>query len=801
MSIRPRSRAALIAAACLPLLVAPGAAYAEEFNVPAGRLGDVIVAIGVTTQATIVLADPILVGRRSPGVRGNVPLRIALRRALQGTGAEAIFRGKGIVQIRLRPEPAKPIKRSPAPAPAPEWPVGQAAEDGDIIVTASKQDIPLLNYPGSVKIVEPNAGWLNAHASDGTAALSRLMPALGATNLGAGRNKLFIRGIADSSFSGPTQTTTGEYLGDVRLTYNAPNPDLNLYDMKRFEVLEGPQGTLYGASSLGGIVRLLPNAPDVQTFDGTATANVGAVRHGGISADGAVMLNLPLVKGRLALRLVAFGGRAAGYIDAPLQKRNNINRMTSYGQRLALRAEDIGGWTIEAGSVAQNIAAGDGQYVLRGEPDFTRSNLIAQPFDNNYRLGYLSVARQFGQASLDSVTSLAHHDLSTVYDATGIDATSQPVLYREGNKITLLQHETRVSGGGSRAPWVTGVSLISSVNRLYLSFEDPDHPLEADQQGGVKNMQWEVGFFGQMTRPVLSHLSITLGGRLTLAHGSRQLIDFPLGELTDPGRWNAHFSGTVGASWNSGGPVTVFFHHQQGYRPGGLGIVLEEPGLTTRKFVSDNLSINELGVRWRSGADRFSGQAAFFIADWRNIQADLIGDLGLPYTANVGRGIVHGFDIDLSWRVSSSLSLKGSAFLNDSRLVDPAPDFVLAAGTKGRFKRTLPNVARAGGRLAASWVVRLKPGRILNIDAAARYVGRSQLGLSKPLDVSQGDYIVGDASIRLETPSLGISLGIANIGDVYGNSFSYGNPVGLGSRNQITPLRPRTVTVGLDMRF
>jgi outer membrane receptor protein involved in Fe transport len=69
------------------------------------------------------------------------------------------------------------------------------------------------------------------------------------TQLGPGRNKLFIRGVADSSFTGPTQATVGQYLGDVRLNYNAPDPDLNLYDIARVEVVEGPQGTLYGAGS------------------------------------------------------------------------------------------------------------------------------------------------------------------------------------------------------------------------------------------------------------------------------------------------------------------------------------------------------------------------------------------------------------------------------------------------------------------------------------------------------------------------------------------------------------------------
>src|SRR3546814_5101990 len=81
------------------------------------------------------------------------------------------------------------------------------------------------------------------------------------THLGPGRNKLFIRGIADSSFTGPTQSTVGQYFGDIRLSYNAPDPDLRLYDIDNVEILEGPQGTLYGAGSLGGIIPVRSESP------------------------------------------------------------------------------------------------------------------------------------------------------------------------------------------------------------------------------------------------------------------------------------------------------------------------------------------------------------------------------------------------------------------------------------------------------------------------------------------------------------------------------------------------------------
>jgi len=92
---------------------------------------------------------------------------------------------------------------------------------------------------------------------------------------GPGRDKLFIRGFwPDSSFNGPTQATTGQYLGDVRLNYNAPDPDLDLYDMKRVEVLVGPQRNASMACRLArrGVIRLVPNEPDA---DEISAGNIG----------------------------------------------------------------------------------------------------------------------------------------------------------------------------------------------------------------------------------------------------------------------------------------------------------------------------------------------------------------------------------------------------------------------------------------------------------------------------------------------------------------------------------------------
>jgi outer membrane receptor protein involved in Fe transport len=777
-------------------------AHAEHFNIPAGRLGEVAGAVGVQGGVTIAVTDPEVAARRSPGVRGDLSVPAALDRALRGTGATAIFYDPTTIRIVARAVAPAPARRpQPQPQPPPPAPPAPPQEVEAVVVTASKQQMLVDTYPGSVKVIPLDAGWVGRNAAEGTAAITKLTPSLGSTNLGPGRDKLFIRGIADSSFSGPTQATVGQYLGDVRLNYNAPDPDLNLYDMKQIEVLVGPQGALYGASSLGGVIRLVPNAPDTHAAFGTMAAGVSTTRFGGTGGDGAVMVNLPLVEDRFAVRYVASGGLDAGYIDAPARGLRDINSTRSSGQRITWRVEAWSSWTFDLGLAFQNIATADGQYTLRGDPPLTRDNLVPQPFRNTYRLVYIAARGQFGDAELVTTTSMVRHKLTTVFDATGRDGSTRPQRFKEDNDITMFIHETRVSGGGQRSPWVVGVGSLFNFSVLSRELGPVAAPARI---AGVVNAQAEVALFGQGSRPLTDTLTGTVGGRLTFANSTGFLINdiasgtgfMPVDGALESSRNALRFSGALALDWRPPGPLSVFFHYQQGYRAGGLAVAPSGSTLQSQKFVADDLNMNEVGVRLgRQGRDRLTLRAAVFAADWNHIQADLIDSSGLPYTTNVGRGRIFGLDGELTGRLSPTLTVSAAAFLNGSTLRPAGPEF----STGGR--QTLPNVARDGARFAATWRRDLAGGVKLESDASLRYVGESKLGVGPQLDISQGDYWVADAGARLDFGGFAVSLDVANLGDVRANTFAFGNPFGLAQRDQMTPLRPRTVRLGIDTRF
>ncbi|GGP00817.1 hypothetical protein EV664_1241 [Stakelama pacifica] len=141
--------------------------------------------------------------------------------------------------MRLLRQPARSA-REDAPrrrrVPPPQPPV-KPPPPKEIIITASKQDVAQADYPGAFDVASFDEAQSLHLGNEGSEALLRELPNMTSTNLGSGRNKLFIRGIADSSFNGQLQSTISQYFGESRLTYSAPDPDLALYDIEKVEVV------------------------------------------------------------------------------------------------------------------------------------------------------------------------------------------------------------------------------------------------------------------------------------------------------------------------------------------------------------------------------------------------------------------------------------------------------------------------------------------------------------------------------------------------------------------------------------
>lgn len=786
----------LLASVSIAWVAASCPAHAADeisFDIPAGRLNVALISFATQAGVSIDTSEPALRLVRVGGLRGRFTLREGLRRLLQGTGYNfGISRGNVVRLFREPAARARPeVPRSArAAAPSPE-PVVQVPTPPEIIVTASKQNVALADYPGGFHAASFDDARSLRSGSGGSEVLLRNLPNLASTNLGSARNKIFVRGIADSSFNGQLQSTVSQYFAESRLTYSAPDPDLALYDVEKVEIVEGPQGTLYGAGSLGGVIHIVPRPPVSGEFEVSGTAAL-ALTGNQLGADGALVANIP-IGGRAAARIVGYRIIRPGYIDDVRRGLSDVNRTDVLGVRATFRVELQPGLSFDAGILSQDTGSRDGQYTDDPRSSaLTRRSFFAQPFYNDYRMGFGTFRADLGFAKLLSNTSYTYHAINTVFDATS-PATQIPQLFQEDMQVRLLTHETRLSGSTNLiSTWVAGLSIAHNVNRID-RFLGP-----ADALAVISNVRSEtldVALFGEATLPIWRNVSVTGGGRLShfvrfddFSSQSGTASGEPTGSLT-------RLLPTAALSWHPWKGMMAYLRYQEGFRPGAQQLTGSGDQVEVTSFQPDEIRTSEIGMRFGADAgSRFSGGLSYAFSRWDRVQADLVTSAGFPYVDNLGSAQVQYVSANLAWQPTSALGLEVSAFNTSSKL-----DRV-TTGTEADVDGNLPNVAESGWRVTARfepWIADTK----ITLDGSVGYIGTSYLGARAPFDLSQGDYVDAAVGARVDFGRWGVSVDIENLMDSRANRFSYGNPFSVADGNQRTPLRPRTVRIGIDAKF
>lgn len=773
------SKPALAAALVFCLVPAPSLAAAQKvFGIAAGPLASALDELAQQSGISVGATDPGVSSARTSGVRGRMSARSALQKILSGTGYRAVPIDGSTYRL-AREAPRKP-SRTPVRSSSP------AAVDNDtIIVTASKSTASLLRFPGTVTMVQ-TAGDLRFGANDkrdmhliaaGTSILQT-------TDLGDGRNKLFIRGIADSSFAGPTRSTANVYFGEVQLGYNGADPNLNLYDIDRVEILEGPQGALYGAGAIGGIIRLSPNAPDASRFTYSGLSSIASTQGGAASYGLAGMANLPLLSDRIAVRTVGFYTRDGGYINDTGRNLRNINRTTAKGGRASLRITPGDGWTADFGLIIQQTDARDMQYTVRGAPGLSRASSIAQPFDGDFLLLQAVINKRWdsGLQLLAASGSVKHHS-DDRFDATPRTRPDLLIAYDTHDRNQLYTQEVRltraVANGNS---WLIGLAYIGDHDAIQRELGSPNNPQDIV---GVTNQSTDLSVFGEGTIAATQRLSLTAGSRLTWARTDSDPVFTRRDNNFIRGRSSVRFSPMLAANMLIAPRLSWFARYGSGFRTGGLAVA---PGIgRVANFTPDSIHVIESGLRLqRQATAGLAASISISRARWNAIQADLIDRRGFPYTTNIGDGRIVGIEASVDWVPSAGLHLTGSTFYNHSSLTNPITPL---SRQEGAALPVTPGFAANGG-VGYQWT---RGGdATMTVMAAGRYTGHSFVGVGTMLNVKQGDYAAVDLSAGWKRHGIGISLNFDNLLDQDGNRFALGNPFGVAARDQMTPLRPRT---------
>ena len=232
----------------------------------------------------------------------------------------------------------------------------------EVVVTARKREENLQDVPISIDVLtHTDLQHLGIVQFDDYA---QRIPSISFISVGPGTQVFFMRGVSDGSNPNYANTSaTGFFLDDISLSWFGVQPDLHLYDIERIEVLNGPQGTTFGASSMSGAVRYITNKPNVNAFSAGADFDGGKIQGGQENWSEEAFLNVPLIDGRLGLRVSAFSASHGGFINNLLTTRNwkngtvsnnvewarnDYNREHQEGGRVALKAVFSDSWSATA---------------------------------------------------------------------------------------------------------------------------------------------------------------------------------------------------------------------------------------------------------------------------------------------------------------------------------------------------------------------------------------------------------------------------------------------------------------------
>jgi outer membrane receptor protein involved in Fe transport len=320
---------------------------------------------------------------------------------------------------------------------------------GEVIVTAQRRAEDEREVPTSISVLG-GAALENMHIEN-LEDISRAVPGLSfAAGGGPGLDNIEMRGVSSTSGS----ATVGIYLDDVPVTvtnlYNgAVEP--RLFDLDRVEVLRGPQGTLYGSSSMGGAIRFISNQPDLSAYGGSVSSLVSGTRHGGVNYDEQGVLNVPLIEGRAAVRIGVDVGQDSGYIDNYTLSDELARRGTNDDKWSVLRlsgkvaVDDT--LTITPALFGQWEKTGDTSVFYPGVGLYEQQKEVQEPSVDHILIGSVTAAKQWDWAQLTSISSYFQQQFNRIEDGTYynseylgyiIDSDPPNGIMNQGYQIGLL---------------------------------------------------------------------------------------------------------------------------------------------------------------------------------------------------------------------------------------------------------------------------------------------------------------------------------------------------------------------------
>ncbi len=682
-----------------------------------------------------------------------------------------------------------------APAPQDQAP-GTASSDttGDIVVTAQKREERLQDVPISVSVL--GGKQLDQSTAKGVSEQLALIPGFSlAKSTYSGGGLISVRGVSAARTLFGGANPVAYYLDSVPFGFvqSSVTPDADAYDLSRIEALRGPQGTLYGANALAGVVRVLTNDPNLDRFEMKFRVGDSSTENGGNNYRGDLAVNIPLVDGKLAVRGVVDYQSLSGWIDTPIAK--NANSSVSRSYRFKVGAQPTDDLSIVAG-VWLNRESGNG--ISAGQRYNFRNATIDEPHDANYDMYSLKVNYDFHAFTFSSSTSYLKYNEFGVNDAAYRFGGLHAPLDFGFNAKTFSEEINLASEGSGPWRWSAGAFYRDGSDKgVVLS------PIGIDLDWTNTSKSYAV--FGEVTRLFANDtIEFTLGGRYFHDHVTT-VEDHDIAPVNPAGYYRAtgNYSAAtprVVLSWHPERGLTAYASYSQGFRSGSpqaYYTVAGKPGFPDVK--PDKLFNYEVGFKGDVGV--FSFDAAVYYMKWKDIQQQVTVQYGNPpqaVAAIINGQSASGKGIDLSLRAHplQGLDFGGSISWNDLATDSNIVDGGTVLFTKGD---RLNNSPKYNANLFLNYGAEIGGGYKGTLSLSANYADKicSRTTVKGAAVIACGDsYWTSRAAFSLDSQKgWRLTAYVDNLNNFKGAVI--GDPV--WGPDYTTRLRPRTI--GLQFEY
>ncbi|MDA5193662.1 TonB-dependent receptor domain-containing protein [Govanella unica] len=711
---------------------------ARHYEIQPQSLASALKELANAGHIQVAFAPDVVTDLHADGLKGDFTIKQAVEGLLKNTGLTYSYDGEDVIVIRREHSSdlsGGRIRLAGAPQTAAPARAAQPRENAafmieEIVVTAQKRSARLQDVPLSVSAVGAEA--LSVQGVTDFKDILRSVPGVSFSGTDFGQSSYNIRGISTASSS----PTVGVYMDDISLVTVATNfsgaSDPIFFDFERLEVLKGPQGTLYGGSTMGGAIKYVSAQPKMNETHVTVAGGVSATQGGAASYEGQGIVNLPVVEDKLAVRFGALYRHLGGYIDqvadaegidwrnsdpdghggfAPRTLKSgstwaekNVNSSEMFVVRGSAKWQVDDSLSVIPSVFYQEYKLDNANLFRTNLPEFQQSDRLQSPTKDKLGVYGLTIDKDFGEVTFTSLTGYVNRSVSWGRDYSFFIGSLVGDLFThnswndsDSSTKTFSQELRLASNHEGPWQWVAGLYYSDQKDRLIQAVDTDGSGdvfgVDTDQvyYGNTFTRMKQYAAFGELTYAITDKLSAQAGLRF---FAIKQLVDvigdgvFNGGPSSELGNVSTEtgLNPKIGLNYKISDNNLAFATATKGFRPGGPNrfkfdpnlcrIDLDRLGLTDApdSFKSDNLWNFELGSKNQFMDGKLTINGALFYTDWKKIQQTIeLRNCGFNFTGNVGSAEVKGGEIEVQMVPMPGVNIGGSATYTDAKITQSDP--------------------------------------------------------------------------------------------------------------------------------